>query len=430
MRTRFSNTQLANPDLASAERNLRSCVHCGICTATCPTYVLTGDERDGPRGRIVMMQSMLEANSVPTKEAVHHIDRCLSCLACRTACPSSVDYARIADAARIHIATHYERPRAERLMRNGIAWVMPRAWLVRLLAGVARLLSPIAGRLPEPFGAMARKVAIARTRAPRAADEKLPLPTLRVALMPGCVQRALAPSIDGAATRVLARRGVLLKSLPGAACCGALAHHLGRQADAKELARRNITAFEKGTSFDAVLITATGCAAHLLDYPHLFADEPDWQARARAFAGKVRDFCELATAHTNVTPRGLRVAHHVPCSQQNGIRRGDFGAGALKAAGYTVVPIPEAHLCCGSAGSYSLLQPDMASRLRARKLAHIASVAPDAIASANIGCLLHLSGADAPPVVHPAELLDWAEGGPKPAGLESANPSVKAAISG
>ena len=414
MRTDLKSHQLSDPHLAAVERNLRACVHCGICTATCPTYLLTGDERDGPRGRIVMMQRMLEDGGEPSAETVHHVDRCLSCLGCRTACPSSVDYRRLVDHARAHIEETYQRPLYDRALRAGIALVMARPELVKLGLGLARIFAPIATRLPGSLGAMAKKA----IRTPRTEEED-PLHIgagRRVALMPGCVQQALAPSIDRAAARVLERRGIALSNLKGAGCCGALAHHLGRREEAKRWARRNIVAFEKASGAEAILVTATGCAAHLVDYPELFCDEPDWRARAEAFAAKVKDFSELATPRTGGTPHALRIAHHVPCSLQHGLRRGDQGR-ALRAAGYKVVEIPESHICCGSAGSYSLLQPGMATALRQRKLDAIATLGVDAIASANIGCLSHLAGDNAPPVVHPAELIDWAEGGPRPATL-------------
>jgi glycolate oxidase iron-sulfur subunit len=354
---------------------------------------------------------MLESDAAPTPETVHHIDRCLSCLGCRTACPSSVDYARLVDQARAHIYETYRRPLHERALRASIAFVMARPRLVKFGMRLARVLAPIATRLPGALGAMAKKAA-----AP-AEDTALPHVTgsRRVALMQGCVQQALAPSIDQAAMRVLARRDIALKPLEGAGCCGALAHHLGRRDEAKRWAKRAIVAFEKAGGVE-VLITATGCAAHLADYAELFCDEPDWQPRARAFAAKVKDFSELATPRIGGAPDTLRIAHHIPCSLQHGLKRGDQGA-ALTAAGYDVADIPESHICCGSAGSYSLLQPEMATALRQRKLDAIATLRVDAIASANIGCLSHLSGPDAPPVVHPAELIDWAEGGPRPRAL-------------
>jgi glycolate oxidase iron-sulfur subunit len=418
MRTNLAPHQLDDPHLAAVEKNLRACVHCGICTATCPTYLLTGDERDGPRGRIVMMQRMLEAGETPTAETVFHIDRCLSCLGCRTACPSSVNYACLVDTARAYIHENYRRPLQERLLRAAIAFVMARPALVKTAFGLARAFAPIATRLPGRLGAMGRKAA---NIGPHTDNASGPAQggARRVALMPGCVQQALAPEIDRAAARVLARRDIALVPLNGAGCCGALAHHLGREDEAKAWARRAIEAFEKTGDVEAVLITATGCAAHLVDTPHLFLGEPEWQKRAQAFADKVKDFSELAAPGTPHAPQLLRVALQVPCSLQHGLRR-TGAAAALAAAGYEVQDIPEGHLCCGSAGSYSILQPEMSAALRERKLAAIATLDADIVASPNIGCLMHLAGPDAPAIVHPAELIDWAEGGPRPAALSPA----------
>jgi glycolate oxidase iron-sulfur subunit len=410
---------LSDPHLAEAERNLRACVHCGICTATCPTYVLLGDERDSPRGRIVMMQQMLEQGGVPTAETVRHVDRCLSCLGCRTACPSGVDYARLVDMARAHIQTHHRRPFRERLTRFFITKLLARPNVSKAAVTLARLFAPLAKLLPGALGSMARLAVTAQRGKSRGAFPA-PAVTRRVALMAGCVQPALAPQIDQAVARVLARRGIALVPLENAGCCGALTHHLGLRDDAKNHAKRAIAAFEKAardTPFEAILISATGCAAHLADYPHLLADEPAWKDRAKAFTGKVRDFSALAEPRPAIAPHPLRIALQVPCSLQHGLRLSGPGETQLKAAGFDAVEIPEGHLCCGSAGSYSILQPEIAGALRARKLANVASLKVDAIASPNIGCLTHLSGPDAPPVIHPAELIDWAEGGPMPAAL-------------
>ncbi|HTT99442.1 MAG TPA: glycolate oxidase subunit GlcF [Rhizomicrobium sp.] len=415
MRTNFSPAQLADPHLAAAEENLRNCVHCGICTATCPTYVLLGDERDGPRGRIVMMQQMLEENATPSPETVLHVDRCLSCLACRTACPSSVDYARLVDTARSHIETRYRRPFADRALRWLLATVMPRPALVQ----VGLFFAPLGRWLPGRLGAMARMgskrhAATSSTIAPSIATN-----AKRIALMPGCVQKALAPEIDAAAQRVLARRGYILTPLVGAGCCGSLVHHLGKEEQAKDWAKRAIEAFEREGPFDGILITATGCSAYLKDLAHLFADDPVWAPRAAAFAAKARDFLDLATP-VQGPPKPVRVAWQAPCSLQNGLKLADAGKVLLKSAGFEVLDIAEGHLCCGSAGSYSILQPEIAGELRARKLSNIAAVKPDVIATANIGCLHHLSGPGAPPIAHIAELIDWAEGGSAPVVLSNA----------
>jgi glycolate oxidase iron-sulfur subunit len=415
MRTHFSLQQLADPNIAEAERNLRACVHCGICTATCPTYVLLGDERDSPRGRIVMMQAMLEEGGPPSLETVRHIDRCLSCLGCSTACPSGVDYARLVDTARAHIQTHYRRPFGDWAMRWLIANVLTRPAPTRFGLGLARLFSPIARLLPGRLGVMARMGAAAEVRPETRTAIVLPSAARRIALMPGCVQAATAPQIDAAVTRVLARRGLAAVPLAGAGCCGALVHHLGQSDAAKAWAKRAIEAFERAggaDAFDAILISATGCTSHLADYAHMFRDEPRWAKRAQVFAAKVKDFSMIVEPRPAKAPEQMRVAYHVACSLRHGLKLSGQGEALLAAAGYEVVPIPEGHLCCGAAGSYSILEPEISAALRKRKLANAKSTRPDVIASGNIGCLMQLSGADAPPAVHLAELIDWAEGGP------------------
>jgi len=419
MRTHFTQAQLCDPHLAQVEHNLRACVHCGICTATCPTYVLTGDERDGPRGRIVMMQAMLEQGGAPSPETVHHIDRCLSCLGCKTACPSSVDYARLVDTARAHIETHYRRPLGERMLRIFVAKVTTHPARLRAGLALARVFAPLARRMPGRLGHLARmgaSVKPSRTRSEVAPTDA----AARVALMPGCAQAALAPQIDAAAARVLARRGIAAVALEGAGCCGALDFHLGREKAAKAWAKRAIEAFERESAkqpFAAVLITATGCAAHLKDYANLFVDEPEWAARAARFAAKVRDFSEVAQPMAASPPRRLRVAYHAACSLQHGMKIAGTGEALIAAAGHDVLAVPEGHLCCGAAGSYAILQPTLSGQLRARKMSNIAGLAADAVAGGNIGCITHLSGPDSPPILHLAELLDWSEGGPKPPGL-------------
>lgn len=419
MRTGFSTIQLADPHIAEAEQSLRACMHCGICTATCPTYVLLGDERDGPRGRIVMMQKMLEEGGAPSAETVLHVDRCLSCLACRTACPSSVDYARLVDTARAHIETHHKRPLGDRLLRWFIAHALSRPNHIRLGLALSRFLAPLAGAIPGRLGAVARLGAVL----PRPEKNRLPaqparLPR-RIALLPGCVQSAVAPEIDEALTRVLARRGIAATPLAGAGCCGALAHHLGKAAEAKAWAQRIIEAFERASAenFEAIAISATGCGAHMKELPHLFRGDADWEPRARALAGKLRDVSELVSVRQSWPPRRLKVAFHSACSAQNGLRIQDQPQELLRKAGFDVVEIPEGHLCCGSAGSYSLLQPEISEALLARKLRNIALLSPDVIATGNIGCMIQLAKRATPPIIHYVELLDWVEGGAKPRAL-------------
>ena len=420
MRYNFTAEQLADPQVGPAAKAVRSCVHCGICTATCPTYVLLGDERDSPRGRIVLMKDMLEKGGAPTREQVHHIDRCLSCLNCKTACPSSVNYQRLVDQARTHIHEHYRRPLGERILRWTIAKVMTRPALVRIGLLLAKVGAPVALILPGRLGAMARIGLSARPQGPE--PTQFPKPAVvkqRIAIMPGCVQGALSPQIDAAVGRVLARRGIELVALEGSGCCGALPHHMGREHDSQEWAKKAIIAYERGT-YDGVLITATGCSSQLKDYAHQFAGDPVWEPRARAFAAAARDFAELCAPLKTTPPQALRVAYHPACSMQNSLKLNGAGETMLEAAGFTVTPFAESHLCCGSAGTYSILQPELSSALRDRKLGNIAAAEPDVLVSGNIGCLQHLAAGTGKlqPILHLAELLDWAEGGAKPANLD------------
>jgi glycolate oxidase iron-sulfur subunit len=412
MKYNFTAEQIADPQLGPATRAVRSCVHCGICTATCPTYVVLGDERDSPRGRIVLMKEMLEKGGAPTKEAVHHIDRCLSCLNCKTACPSSVNYQRLVDQARAHIQDHYRRPLFDRMLRWTIAKVMTRPALVRIGLLLAKIGGPVAKLVPGRLGAMMQIGAAARPQGPE--PHVFPRPDVvkqRIAIMPGCVQGALAPQIDVAVGRVLARRGIELVALEGSGCCGALPHHMGREADSRAWAKKAIIAFEQG-QYDGVLITATGCSAQLKDYAHQFAGDPVWEPRAAKFAAAARDFAELCTPLAAAPPRALRVAYHPACSLQNSLKLNGVGEELLAAAGMIVTPFAESHLCCGSAGTYSILQPELSGQLRQRKLGNILAAEPEVIVSGNIGCLQHLAAGEGltQPILHMAELLDWAEG--------------------
>ena len=422
MRTQFRAEQLTDPHMKDAEKALRTCVHCGFCTATCPTYLVLGDERDGPRGRIVLMQTMLESTAPPTAETVKHLDQCLSCLGCRTACPSGVDYSALIEQSRAHIETHYRRPLSDRLFRNFLLFVLTNPRVFAAMAPLARLFAPILSLVRGKLGAAARKAATA----PRKAKSATPLaqrgkglggPGRRVLLLPGCVQRVLSPATDAAAARVLARQNLRAVPLMQTGCCGALAYHLGKTDQGKTHARAIIRAFETESAkgdVEAVLMTASGCTSFLKDYPRVFADEPEWKSRAEKFVAKVKDFTQLTqpAASPGAPADAPFIAYHPPCTLQHGQRILGRGEALLTAAGFRLAPIPDAHLCCGSAGSYSLLNPEIADELRKRKLAAIRSTGAGILASANIGCLTHLSGEI--PAVHIAELLDWAQGGPKP----------------
>ncbi len=411
--------------MAGAAAAVRACVHCGMCNATCPTFQILADERDGPRGRIQLMQAMLEKGGTPSDAVVRHVDRCLSCLSCRTTCPSSVDYARLVDKARAHIAETYTRPRGERWFRAFLATVLPRPRLFRWAMRAAPLAVPFAWALPAPFRRMAT---LAPAQAPRG---EAPKPgvypaegqrKMRVAFHRGCVQRVLDPAIDHAAIRLLTRLGAEVIVTKGGGCCGALNHHLGLEASAKRYARANVSAWWKlheGEGVDRIVSTASGCGAVLKDYGHLLDRDPGYAFRTKKLAPLVRDVTEVLAelGYRGQAPRPMTVAYHAACSMQHGQRLSGLSERLLTEAGFALVPVRDAHLCCGSAGHYSLLQPEMAGELRGRKVTALTEHAPQAIASGNIGCLEHLRAVSEVPLLHTIELLDWAAGGPKPARL-------------
>jgi glycolate oxidase iron-sulfur subunit len=429
MQTTFSLAQLADPDTAESEKILRTCVHCGFCTATCPTYVLLGDELDSPRGRIYLIKEMLEQGRPAGAIEAKHIDRCLSCLSCMTTCPSGVHYMHLVDHAREHIAETYRRPAGERWLRRMLAFVMPRTGLFHLtmIGGAVAKALGAARWLPGKLG-HALTLVPGFPKGPANTDRPQVFPAQgprrgRVALLAGCVQPVLRPETNAATIRLLTRLGVEVVIAEGAGCCGALGHHMGFTDQSHRLARANIEAWRKA-EVDAVLITASGCGTTVKDYGYMFRTEPDLKEAAAEISAKTRDITEYL-AELGVTPKAtlpkLRVAYHSACSMQHGQKISEPPRALLKAAGFDVVEIPEGHLCCGSAGTYNLLQPELSSQLRDRKAENIARVKPDLVATGNIGCQQQLSGAIDVPIVHTVELLDWATGGPMPAELAARN---------
>jgi glycolate oxidase iron-sulfur subunit len=427
MQTNFTLAQLADPDTQEADKILRACVHCGFCTATCPTYVLLGDELDSPRGRIYLIKDMLEKDRPADARTVKHIDRCLSCLACMTTCPSGVHYMHLVDQARAHIEETYQRPFLDRMVRRMLGIVLPRPGLFRLALIGGLLTKPFARMLPARLGAML-KLAPASLPGPAASSEPRVYPAegetkLRVALLAGCAQQVLAPQINEATIRLLTRHGCEVVVAAGAGCCGSLTHHLGQEDSAYAFARANIAAWSAlydGKGPDRVVINASGCGTTVKDYGYMFRTDPAWSERATRISSAARDVSELLTElglQKPAQPSGLVVAYQSACSLQHGQKVTQAPKALLAAAGFVVKDIPEAHLCCGSAGTYNLLQPEIADRLRERKVTNIESVRPDVIASGNIGCMTQISSGTPIPVVHTVELLDWATGGPVPAGL-------------
>jgi glycolate oxidase iron-sulfur subunit len=435
MKTEFSLAQLADPNIAEADKILRACVHCGFCTATCPTYVLLGDELDSPRGRIYLIREMLEKEKPPTKEVVKHIDRCLSCLACMTTCPSGVHYMHLVDQARVRIEEQYRRPLAERWLRSVLAFVLPRPATFRAAIRLGRLARPLLSLLPADVGAAADPGLLRRTKAMLALSPgRLPPPgpgagrvfaaqgkrRARVALLQGCAQQVLAPRINQAAINVLTRHGIEVVLVKDEQCCGALTHHMGRDRDALGRARANVAAWaaeaERG-GLDAIVVTTSGCGSVIKDYGYMLRTDRDYAARAAKVSELAKDISEYLAGvelHNTREITGVVVAYHSACSLQHGQKITALPKDLLSKNGFVVKDVPESHLCCGSAGTYNILQPDIATGLRDRKIANIASVKPDMIAAGNIGCMLQIASAASVPVVHTIELLDWATGGPRP----------------
>ncbi len=425
MQTTFTLAQLADPNTAEAEKILRTCVHCGFCTATCPTYVLLGDELDSPRGRIYLIKQMLEQDKPASEVEARHIDRCLSCLSCMTTCPSGVHYMHLVDHAREHIERTYRRPAADRWMRRLLATIIPRPNLFRLALAGASLAKLVGAQhwLPKRLRAM---VALARIPAtPRVTDRPGVFPAQRqkcgrVAMLAGCAQPALRPEINEAAIRLLNRLDVEVVVAEGAGCCGSLTHHMGLEDAALAAAKANIAAWHReieADGLDAILVTTSGCGTTIKDYGYMFREDPVWRDRAKAVSERARDVTEYLQhlgLKSAAQGAGLRVAYHAACSLQHGQKVTEAPKQLLREAGFTVLNVPEAHLCCGSAGTYNMLQPDLSQRLRDRKAANIKSVVPDLLATGNIGCMQQLEDAVGVPIVHTVELLDWAHGGPRP----------------
>ncbi len=436
MQTSFTLTQLADPDVAEANKILRACVHCGFCNATCPTYELLGDELDGPRGRIYLIKNMLERDIPATADVVRHVDRCLSCLACMTTCPSGVHYMHLVDQARDRIEETYRRPRADHIVRALLAAVMPRPALFRAAMLAAQMLRPVLRALPGRIGAMAALMP-ARVPNPGSVERPQTFPAegarrRRVALLTGCVQSVLAPEINAATVRLLTRHGCEVVVARGMGCCGGITHHMGRPALA--FARANIDAWSAeadGAGLDAIAINTSGCGVTVRDYGYLLREDSDYAAKAARVSALAKDVTELIAdlGLAKLTRAGgLRVAYHAACSLQHGQRVREPPRALLATAGFTVLEVPDGHLCCGSAGTYNMLQPEIAGALRERKIAAIASTGPDLIACGNLGCMVQLAGATPLPLVHTAELLDWATGGPAPPALSRASgPSAAAA---
>ena len=402
MQTALADFIRDTPEGREADSILRKCVHCGFCTATCPTYLLLGDENDGPRGRIYLMKQALEGQAVTEKTRLH-LDRCLTCRACETTCPSGVQYGRLLDIGRKLVEEKTKRPAQESFKRHVLAALVPHRRVFGFLLRLGRLVRPL---LPAN---LADKIPAS---APAAGTWPAPRHARKMLVLAGCVQPALSPDINTAAARVLDRIGISLVEAPGASCCGALRFHVGYQEKGLADMRALIDAWwphvEAGA--EAIVMTASGCGAVVKEYGHLLRNDPAYAAKAAKVSAMTQDISEvLAGEFDRLLPllgkKGGRVAFHPPCTLQHGLRLRGVTENLLARAGFELTPVPDAHLCCGSAGTYSILEPELSGRLRADKVAALASGEPGQIATANIGCLAHLQAGTALPVRHWIVLL-------------------------
>ncbi|MDG1181419.1 MAG: glycolate oxidase subunit GlcF [Tateyamaria sp.] len=433
MQTTFTPEQLTDPQVERSNEILRNCVHCGFCTATCPTYQVLGDELDSPRGRIYLIKDMLENARTPDAKVVKHIDRCLSCLACMTTCPSGVHYMHLVDHAREYIEDNYKRPLSDRVLRWVLAQILPYPMRFRVALLGAKIGRPFAWLMPDArLRAMLEMAPKYIPPVSRNDDPQSFAPTtpkkMRVALMTGCAQKALNTDINDATIRMLTRLGAEVVVAEGAGCCGALTHHMGKSAQSHATAAKNIRAWAKemdGDGLDAIVINTSGCGTTVKDYGHMFRNDALADDAARV-AGIAMDVSEvlMKLELPQGAPKDITVAYHAACSLQHGQQIKTFPKDLLKRAGYKVVEPRDSHLCCGSAGTYNLMQPEISKQLQKRKVDTLMAKSPDIIAAGNIGCMMQIGSAAAVPVVHTVELLDWATGGPRPASLDRIDSDV------
>lgn len=424
MQTTFSLAQLADPDVGRSNDIIRSCAHCGFCTATCPTYNVLGDELDSPRGRIYLIKDFLENDKVPSATTVTHIDRCLSCLSCMTTCPSGVHYMHLIDHARAYINERFKRRWDDRLLRWLLSQVLPYPGRFRLAMFAARLARPLRRLVPDVRFRAMLELAPPSLPATSLNDRPQIFPAeaprcRRVALLTGCAQRALNTDINDATIRLLRRHGCEVVVAKGVGCCGALTHHLGDAKRSHAAAAANIKAFVAemdADGLDAIVVNASGCGTTVKDYGHMFREHPLAKDAARV-AAATKDISELMCElglRNSVRADPLRVAYHAACSLQHGQQIRSAPKELLAKSGFIVVEPKDSHICCGSAGTYNILQPAIAAELGARKSSALQALEPDVICAGNIGCKTQIAMGVKAPVVHFVELLDWATGGPKP----------------
>jgi len=429
METNFSEKQLEDKDNKSSEKILRKCVHCGFCNATCPTYNLLGDELDGPRGRIYLIKDMLENNKPANEKIVKHIDRCLSCYSCMTTCPSGVNYMHLIDHGRSHIEKTYKRPIGERIIRSFLSWGLSKAINFKFISMLTLLAKPFALFFPKKIKGMINlmptsfpKKKIPKMQIYPAANRKKPV--ARVALLTGCVQKVISPQINESTIRILNRHDVEVIVPKQIECCGSLNHHLGKEEIAKKTFKNNITFWYDEylkNGLDAIISNTSGCGTTLKDYGFIFRSDKDFKKKAKKISELTKDIAEYL--HENVKLNFLtkkkmekkyKIAYHSACSMQHGQKIHKQPINLIKKTGNEVVEIPEGHICCGSAGTYNLLQSDIAKSLLKGKIINIEKIKPEIISTGNIGCITQIASGTKIPILHTVEIIDWCTGGPKP----------------
>ena len=429
MQTNFTKKQLQDTNISSADGILRKCVHCGFCNATCPTYQIVGDELDGPRGRIYLIKDMLENDKPANEKITKHIDRCLSCYSCMTTCPSGVNYMHLVDHARNHIEKTFTRPFFDRLIRSLLSKILPSPTLFRIAGYSARLFYPFRFLFPKKIKNMLRYMPNSFPASKQENKEIYPSAGktyARVALLTGCVQRVISPQINDATIDILNRHGVEVIVPKQVDCCGSLNHHLGKEDLAHKSFINNINSWfnwYEEKNLDAILVTTSGCGTTLKDYGYIFRDHPDKELRKKAkmVSSLAKDVTEYLGKNIKLNymkkDKKFKIAYHSACSMQHGQKIHQQPMDLLKKTGNEIVEIPDGHLCCGSAGTYNLLQDEMASELLKRKVSNIDKVRPDFISTGNIGCMTQISSGTKIPIVHTIEILNWYTGGSKPVAI-------------
>jgi len=434
METNFSEKQLEDTKNKSSEKILRKCVHCGFCNATCPTYELLGDELDGPRGRIYLIKDMLENNKPANENIVKHIDRCLSCYSCMTTCPSGVNYMHLIDHGRSHIEKTYTRPLYDRFLRNFLSWVLPSTFNFRIISIITLFVKPLGFLFPKKIREMInlmplkfpKKTLPQMTLYPA---EKRKKPVARVALLTGCVQKVISPQINEATIRLLNRHGVEVIVPKSVNCCGSLEHHLGKEKESKKVFKNNITIWYEeylNNGLDAIISNTSGCGTTLKDYGFIFRSDKDFKKKAKKISELTKDISEYLDGNVKLNfirnkkiAKKYKIAYHSACSMQHGQKIHKEPMNLIKKTGNEVIEIPDGHICCGSAGTYNLLQSDIAKKLLKNKVSNIEKIKPEIISTGNVGCISQISNGTKIPILHTVEIIDWYTGGPKPKILEN-----------